>query len=163
MIRAAKYIFMFTLASFLGWCYEVACVWVLFRYYCNRGILHLPLCPIYGVGLLVLLFIFRKVKSPIVLFGGSFLVTTAIEYIASYVLQWILGYVPWTYAGWPLSIRDRISAVSSMIFGLLAVLFICLIKPKVEKLFESKIKTEVAIAVYVILAGMILWEIRFLG
>ena len=143
MIRAAKYIFMFTLASFFGWCYEVACVWVLFRYYCNRGILHLPLCPIYGVGLLVLLFIFRKVKSPIVLFGGSFLVTTAIEYIASYVLQWLLGYVPWTYAGWPLSI--------------------CLIKPPVEKLFESKIKTGVAIAVYVILAGMILWEIRFLG
>ena len=40
----------------MGWLYEVACVYVMFGIYVDRGVLHLPACPIYGFGMLLMKF-----------------------------------------------------------------------------------------------------------
>ena len=50
-----RYVFEFTAAGFVGWIYEVATVWVMYRYFDNRGMLHLPIIPIYSVGAFILL------------------------------------------------------------------------------------------------------------
>ena len=44
-----RYVFEFTAAGFAGWLYEVATVWVMYHYFENRGMLHLPIVPIYAV------------------------------------------------------------------------------------------------------------------
>ncbi|MCR4792250.1 MAG: putative ABC transporter permease [Lachnospiraceae bacterium] len=142
-----EYVLLFALASFIGWLYEITCVWVMFRTYYDRGILHIPICPIYGFGILLLLLIFRKVKNPFGLFAGSALVTTSVELLSSYVLEYGFGLILWTYEGWPLSFQNRISAISSLLFGLMAVLFIKLVKPPADKLFSSKYRVYAACAV----------------
>ena len=157
----SKTMLQFLIASFVGWLYEVATVYCLFRTYYDRGVLHLPLCPIYGVGMLVLLLIFHRVKNTVVIFMGSVTVTTAVELAASYVLEHIYGYSFWTYEGWPLNFQNRVSLISSCIFGLMALLFFKIIRPVTDKLYTTKAKKMVTLLVYLMVAGCILWEIQY--
>ena len=55
-----RYVFEFAAAGFAGWLYEVATVWVMYHYFDNRGMLHLPIIPIYAVGAFILLALLRK-------------------------------------------------------------------------------------------------------
>ena len=52
-----EYLLLFSLASCIGWLYEMACVFIIYGYYFDRGVLHLPMCPIYGVGILLLMLV----------------------------------------------------------------------------------------------------------
>lgn len=49
-------------AAIGGWIYEEICVYVMYHYIYNRGMLHLPLCPIYGFGAWGLYALFHKCK-----------------------------------------------------------------------------------------------------
>lgn len=153
-----EYLLLFGLASFIGWLYEIICVWVLFRTYYDRGILYIPICPIYGFGILILIFLFRNIKNPTGLFIGSAYVTTAVELISSYVLEYRFNMVLWTYEGWPFSFQNRISAVSSCLFGLMAVMFIKLIKPPFDRLFSSEYRWIGVGAVWIITLICVLIE-----
>ena len=155
-----EYLLLFGLASFIGWLYEIICVWVMFRTYYDRGILHIPICPIYGFGILLLILIFRKVENQLGLFIGSVIVTTGVELLSSYVLEYRFRLILWTYEGWPLSFQNRISAVSSCLFGLMAVMFIKLIKPPIDKLFGSKYRVAAACAVCLLLVICISVELK---
>ena len=157
-----KILSQFLIASFLGWLYEIGTVYCLFHTYYDRGVLHLPLCPIYGFGMLVLLIVFHRVKNSAVIFLGSFAVTTAIELASSYLLEWKFGYPLWTYEDWPLNYENRVSVISSCIFGLMALLFFKVIRPAAHKLFSSKAKNLLSLLVSILAAGCILWEIRWL-
>lgn len=159
--RLLYYILLFMCASFIGWLYEIICVRIWLGVFVDRGVLHLPMCPIYGFGMLTLLAIFRKVKSPLLLFLGSALVTTGIELAASYILEYCFNMSLWSYAGWPLTFQDRISAISSAIFGLMAVLFVFLVKPPVDKLFGSRYRKTANFAVAALTVFCVIWEVRF--
>ena len=155
-----KYILLFFLASFMGWLYEVACVYVMFGVYVDRGVLHLPACPIYGFGMLFLYAAFHKVKNPLIIFAGSALISTVIEYAAYEILYYGFNLVLWSYEPWPLNYKGKISLISSCMFGLMTALFMKLIIPPVEKLFASKAKKYVSAAVLVLFAFCIGWEIH---
>ncbi len=159
----SRYLLLFGLAAFIGWLYEIGCVWVMFHTYYDRGVLHLPLCPIYGFGILLLILLFRKVKNPFALFVCCALVTTVVEYCSALLIESILHESLWTYKNWPLNFQNRISGVSSAIFGLLAVLFIKLIKPPVDKLFESRYRTAAAVSVNILFAAAVVWELVAMG
>ncbi len=159
----AEYVLLFGIASFIGWAYEIACVWFLFHTYYDRGVLHLPLCPIYGFGVLLLIFLFRKIRNPIILFAGCTAVATGVELLAAYVLEYGFGLVLWTYEGWPLSFQNRISGVSSLIFGLMAMLFIKLVKPPVDRLFSSKYCIIASVMVCALTIAAVVWELRNMG
>ncbi len=161
-ITAARYAFDFMLASHLGWLYEIVCVWILLRAYYDRGVLHLPMCPIYGFGLFVLLVVFRKNAHPLPVFAGSFLITSVIELAASYIVEYGFHTILWTYEGWPLNFQNRISAVSSGIFALMAVLFINVIRPLTEKLFSSRYGRIAAVVIWTLVGFCILWEVHCL-
>jgi len=156
----AEYVLLFGIASFIGWAYEITCVWVLFHTYYDRGVLHLPLCPIYGFGVLLLIVLFRKIKNPIALFACCTAVATGVELLASYALEYGFGLVLWTYEGWPFSFQDRISGVSSLIFGVMAALFIKLVKPPVDKLFSSKYRIIASAAVCILSVAAVVWELQ---
>ena len=95
-----RYVFEFMAAGFAGWIYEVATVWVMWRYFDNRGILHLPIVPIYAVGAFLLLAIMRKKQHPLVIFLLSAAITTVFELGASYLLEFIFHKQFWTYETW---------------------------------------------------------------
>ena len=53
--RITRYIVCFILASLIGWLYEIVMGLIVWGQFVDRGVLHLPLCPIYGFGVLLIL------------------------------------------------------------------------------------------------------------
>ena len=64
---------LFFLYAFLGWCVEVAFVAVTCGRVVNRGFLNGPVCPIYGFGMLGVLYLLQPVEENLFLlfFGGN--------------------------------------------------------------------------------------------
>ena len=123
----------FIAASFGGWIYEEICVYVLYHHIYNRGMLHLTMCPIYGFGAWGLYLLLHKVKRGSLYFVLSTLIASVFEYGCSYLLEFLFHRSFWTYKDWILTVQDRISLISSLIFGLLAVIFAKLILPALKK------------------------------
>ena len=163
LYSAAKYLLLFFLASFMGWLYEVTCVYAMFGVYIDRGVLHLPACPIYGFGMLILYAAFHKVKNPLIIFAGSTLISTVVEYAAYEILYYGFNLVLWSYELWPLNYKGKICVISSCLFGLMTVLFMKLAVPPAEKLFDSRAKNYAAAAVFLFYIFCIGWEICHLG
>lgn len=143
------YVIEFAACAFIGWLYEEALELIVNHAYGDRGLLHVPLIPIYGFGGMILLLCYRKKEhSALFVFLTSAVITTVLELAASYPLQKILGFIPWYYEGWPLNYEGRISLLSSLIFGGLSVLLVKVIHPLCRKL-------EKAPAAPVYIAGLI--------
>ncbi|MBR7088927.1 MAG: putative ABC transporter permease, partial [Lachnospiraceae bacterium] len=122
-------------------------------------VLHLPMCPIYGFGVLLLVLVLRTVRNPFGIFLGSFLIASGVELAASYILEYGFHRILWSYEGWPLSFQDRISLVSSLIFGVMATVFIKLVKPQIDKLFKSKHAAAAAVIVSMLFVAGVSWEL----
>lgn len=119
-----RYVFEFMVAGFIGWLYEVITVWVLWDCFDDRGILHIPIVPIYAVGAFLLLIVLgEKKRNPVYVFIFSAVITTIFELGASYLLEFIFHRQFWTYKSWWGSILDRSSIISSAIFGLFALIY----------------------------------------
>ena len=132
-----RYVFEFTAAGFAGWIYEVATVWIMYRYFDNRGILHLPVIPIYSFGAFILLALLRRKRNPFFIFVTATVITTVFELAASYLLEFIFHEQFWTYKNWYFSIFDRSSLISSSIFGIMAVGYFYMLHPLSKKLSEK--------------------------
>ena len=156
-----EYLLMFFLASFIGWLYEIICVYVVFGKYLDRGVLHIPCCPIYGFGMLILFFLFRKIKNPAVIFLGSVFITTAVEYLTAVVAEYKFHEILWTYKNWPLNFQGRVCAISSVLFGIMALLFMKLIVPVLDRVFKSRAKTAVSVSVIILFLCIAAWELHF--
>ncbi|WP_303825732.1 putative ABC transporter permease [Ruminococcus flavefaciens] len=153
-----RYVFEFAAAGFAGWIYEVATVWIMYRYYDNRGMLHLPVIPIYSVGAFILLVLLRKKRNPLFIFFFAMAVTTVFELGASYLLEFIFHEQFWTYENWYFSILDRSSLISSAIFGIMAVAYFYGLHPLSGKLSE-KLPEPVCLGTGVFMAGAIITDI----
>ena len=155
-----KYLLLFMAAAFIGWLYEIICVYITLGYYSDRGVLHLPMCPIYGFGMLILYILFHRFHNAAVLFLGSALVTTAVELAVSYILEWHWHTELWSYREWPLNYQGRICVISSVAFGLLALFFFKVMKPCADRLFSGKAGKIVSVLMLLLLAFCVVWEMR---
>ena len=153
-----RYIFEFTAAGFAGWLYEVATVWIMYRYFDNRGMLHMPIIPIYSVGAFILLALLRKKRHPLFIFLFATVVTTIFELGASYLLEFIFHEQFWKYETWYFSIFDRSSLISSAIFGVFAVAYFYGLHPLSGKLSEKR-PEPVCLGTGAFMAGGIATEI----
>ncbi|WP_303790545.1 putative ABC transporter permease [Ruminococcus flavefaciens] len=153
-----RYVFEFAAAGFAGWIYEVATVWIMYRYYDNRGMLHLPVIPIYSVGAFILLVLLRKKRNPLFIFFFAMAVTTVFELGASYLLEFIFHEQFWTYENWYFSILDRSSLISSAIFGIMAVAYFYGLHPLSGKLSE-RLPEPVCLGTGAFMAGAIATDI----
>ena len=127
----------FLAASFIGWLYETLLTLAVVGKYCDRGYLDAPLCPIYGVGALMMLALFGRLHNKGVVFAAAAAAATALELAASYIIEAVIDYRLWDYSEWPLELDGRVSALSSVIFGLMGVLLVFIIHPGMEKLADA--------------------------
>ena len=146
----------FTAAAVGGWIYEEICVYVMYGYVYNRGMLHLTLCPIYGFGAWGLYALLHKVRQTWLYFLLSVIAASVFEYACSYLLELVFHRSYWTYSDWYFSVNDRISLISSLIFGLLAVLFAKGILPPLRKWVKKgsgRIPLMLSIILLLVIAG----------
>lgn len=154
--KAAALIIEFTIYSFIGWLYETILTSVAWGSFADRGVLHLPLCPIYGFCALALLLIFHKLENiPLIFILGTIL-TTAAELAASYILERFTTESLWSYSHWKFNFQGRIALGSSLIFGVLCVILIKLLHPAAEhltgKVSGKALKITAAVLLIAILA-----------
>lgn len=128
---------LFTLCGVCGWIYETALTSYLWGRFAERGFLHIPVLPIYGVFAFLLLPIFKKHNGWLTVFFGGMILTTALEFVSSYILEWTIHEKLWSYASWDFNFQGRISLYSSLIFGVLCIILIKLVYPLVKKMYAK--------------------------
>ena len=146
LARLEKYFLYFVLYSVIGWLYEVFLEVVVYRWgFSNRGVLFGPWCVIYGVGALVLILALGGLKkrdirvgnipvTPLLVFLGIVVLTTALELLASYLMEYLLGGWQWDYTRFTFNFQGRIALNPSIRFGLGGMVFLYILQPLFERL-----------------------------
>ena len=168
-----KYYLYFMMYAVFGWVYEVFLEVVVYRWgFTNRGVLFGPYCPVYGVGALAFIFTigrilknYQKTRDKILLipfvFFGCMFIATAIEFVTSYLCEWVMGYWPWqTYVDYKDNFQGRIALSPSLRFGLGGVLFLYILQPIFEKFVGKLKKKQLNNVFYVVFSIFILDIIR---
>ena len=125
-----RYILLFFVYSFLGWCLEVGCKLVSDHKFVNRGFLIGPYCPIYGHGALIMTVLLnRYLNDPVTLFIMIILCCSLLEYFTSYFLEKIFHTRWWDYSGYRFNINGRICLETMVPFGLFGMFIMYVSNP----------------------------------
>lgn len=158
--------------SIIGWIYEVFLEVVVYKWgFTNRGVLFGPYCPVYGFGMLIfLLTVYRIIKDkPLkmrivlipVVFVFCALIATAVELVASYFCELIIGSWPWqTYADYTYNFQARIALSPSIRFGLGGVLLLYVIQPIFEKTYKH-LKVRTANIIFYVMSIIVLLDMVY--
>lgn len=121
----------FILTSVLGYIYECSAMTLWSGKWDNRGFLFGPSIPIYGVGCLVGLVFGKIIHSYTVLqvFLAGFLMSAVLEYPTSVLLEKLFHERWWDYSIAPFNINGRVSLLSSLGFGIGALIIVYVINP----------------------------------
>jgi len=122
------------LYSVFGWVFETLVCSIEMGQWADRGFLYGPLCPIYGTSALLSLVIFKRIKHAALLFLAGAAMVVVIEYSTSLVLEQLFGQIWWDYSAFRFNIHGRVSLLGAVVFGVMIVLLIKLIHPRVEAL-----------------------------
>ena len=125
-------LFYFMIYSFAGWCGEVIFATVRHGKFVNRGMLHGAYCPIYGFGLIIVIVCLTPIKdSWLLLFVGSAVLTTVLEFVTGFVLDKIFGRRWWDYSNKKLNIGGYICPQFTVVWGLASLAIMKVIQPAV--------------------------------
>ncbi len=132
MQTVLNYVWFFFIYAFLGWCTEVifaACVRGVFE---NRGFFNGPICPIYGFGVVIVVFFLEPLKENFwILFLGSVVLTSVLELITGYLMEKIFKHRWWDYSRMPLNIGGYVCLAFSLIWGFACVFLVDIIHPSI--------------------------------
>ena len=125
----------FFVYGFLGWCTEVAfAAWKEHRFV-NRGFLNGPICPVYGIGVtLVVHFLSPYRSNLIILYITSTILVTALEWLTGFILERVFHNKWWDYSNMPLNLNGYVCLLFSLIWGVACVLIVDFIHPVIHKL-----------------------------
>ena len=146
----------FIIYSFLGWIMESIVRSVSEKKIINTGFLKGPVCPIYGIGaIIMLLFLERYQNKPILLFFIAIIVLTTWEYLVGVLLEKIFHTKYWDYSEQKFNFQGRISLAYSIAWGIIGTIFVEKIHPFLKKQLE-KLTIKIPHKVQVILLNVFL-------
>ena len=121
---------LFIILSFLGWLMEEVLGIIKNKKIPNRGFLIGPICPIYGIGGLLMIFLLEKYENDLLaLFIMATILGAVLEYFTSYIMEKLFKVRWWDYSNRKYNINGRICLYISLLFGLLGVITIHVLKP----------------------------------
>lgn len=121
----------------IGWLIEVVDMKIEAGEFQNRGFLHIPLCPLYGIGMLVLSTLFKGEKSYIVLFLCGMTICTVVEYLVGWLLEKFFHAKWWDYSHMRFQLKGRICLRNSLLFGFGTIFVIGVVQPRVEMAIQK--------------------------
>ena len=137
---AARTVYWFFVYGLLGWCAEVIFAAVKEHRLVNRGFLCGPICPIYGFGMVALLYAARALgvpglplSVPVVFVVGGVL-TTLLELVAGWGLYRLFRIRWWDYTGIPFNLGGYICPQFSLLWGLGSVVMVKGLHPLLARL-----------------------------
>ena len=132
---AARTLYWFFLYGVLGWCVEVVYAAIREHRLVNRGFLCGPICPIYGFGMVGLLYCMRRMPSGdrepgvVTVFVVGMVLTTAIELIGGWVLFRLYHIRWWDYSHLKGNLGGYICPQFSLLWGLGSVIMVKAVHP----------------------------------
>ncbi len=128
--------------GFIGWCCEVIFAAVEQGKFVNRGFLNGPICPIYGLGMLLVLWVLTPLKTHLwLLFFGSVLLCTVLEYVTGFLLEKLFHQKWWDYSKYPFHLQGYVCLKFSLLWGLGAMFAVWVVHPPIALLLEKLPKT----------------------
>lgn len=123
----------FLLYSFLGWVMESIFRSIIEQKIINTGFLKGPICPIYGIGAFIMVFILNRLSNNIIiLFFASMIILTIWEYVVGVFLEKTFHTKYWDYSDHKFNFQGRVCLTNSICWGVLGVLFVKYIHPFME-------------------------------
>ncbi len=169
--KLQEYFLYFMLYSIIGWIYEVFLEVVVYRWgFSNRAVLFGPYCVVYGFGAVILIFSLYRLKTkkiaigkipitPVLVFVGIVLITTVVELIASYIMEFTRGEWLWDYTRFSFNFEGRIALNPSIRFGIGGMIFLYLLQPlfykAAEKLGEKKVSVISSVLALILIVDCI--------
>ncbi|MBO4473476.1 MAG: putative ABC transporter permease [Clostridiales bacterium] len=123
---------MFFIYAFIGWIVEVVYYGFEEGKFINRGFLNGPLCPVYGIGFYgVILLLERLSYNFFLLFFGSMVICTFVEFWAGFILLKIFDLRWWDYRNEKYNFMGLICPKFSMYWGIACSLGMFVLHPTV--------------------------------
>lgn len=128
-----QFLWIFFVYAFLGWCTEVSYAALRTGKFVNRGFLNGPVCPIYGCGVVVVLAGLEPLKGNFVLlFLGSVVLTSALEWATGFVLEKLFRQRWWDYSDKPFNLGGYICLEFSVMWGFACLFVVDILHPSIE-------------------------------
>ena len=132
------YLFYFVVYSFIGWCTEVCFCSVSTGKFVNRGFLNGPVCPIYGFGMVIVIYILTPVTENLfLLFFGSMILASALELVTGWALKKLFHTSWWDYSDKPFNLGGYICLGYSFYWAFGGVLMMRVIHPMIADLIAK--------------------------
>ena len=149
-----RFIWIFFIYAFLGWCTEVSYATLVTGKFVNRGFLNGPVCPIYGFGVVIVLTCLTPLADNLLLlFLGSVVLTSALEWITGFVLEKLFHQRWWDYSDQPFNLSGYICLRFSIAWGFACMFVVKLLHPTVL-LFIRIIPQALGVVLLVLLGAV---------
>lgn len=128
----------FFVMSLVGWLWEVGIHLLGGGGFVNRGMLHGPWLPIYGLGSVMILALPRGLqKKPLLEFLVIVVLCGCMEYFASWLLEQLCdGRKWWDYSDYFLNLNGRICVEGLLAFGLGGMAMVYIFAPFLDRVFR---------------------------
>lgn len=165
----------FIVYCMIGWIYEVIWEFAVGNGFVNRGFLYGPYLPIYGFGVLILLFMLgsllkKDIKigkanlKPLIVFTAILIIVSIIEYVASLGMEIIFNKRWWDYSYDKFNINGRISLRNSTLLAIGGFVLIYFVQPFLYRIIgKIDIKKRKISAILIISIMSIDFIITLLG
>ncbi|HJE14465.1 MAG TPA: putative ABC transporter permease [Lapidilactobacillus dextrinicus] len=122
----------FFVYGFIGWLWETGLYLVKEHHFVSRGFLIGPIIPIYGFGVLAVLYLLKPwVNNIVLLYISATIVVTALEFLTGYLLEKIFHTKWWNYEKVPLNLGGYVALPVSLFWGICCVLIVEFVQPQV--------------------------------
>ena len=120
----------FLIYSCTGWCLEVIFAAATTGQLVNRGFLNGPVCPIYGFGMVIVLFALTPLQgSVLLLYIGGVILPSALELVGGWALYKLYHTRWWDYSDFPFNIGGYICLEFSLLWGVGTLIVMKLVHP----------------------------------
>lgn len=129
-----RWIFLFALYGFLGWCLEAAYRSLVRRQLVNPGFLHGPFLPIYGIGAVLLASLDPITYELPLLIRGAVAGTALalLEYVVGFLTETLFHVRLWDYSKNRLNLHGRVCLAFSFVWAALGLIFVTVVHPFVS-------------------------------
>lgn len=127
----------FFVYGFLGWCTEV--IFAAFKQHCfvNRGFLNGPICPIYGVGVTLVIACLEAFQSNLLLlYISSVILVTVLEGVTGWAMDKLFHNKWWDYSKLPFNIGGYVCLLFSLIWGVACVFIVYFVHPLIHQVLS---------------------------
>lgn len=149
----------FFVYGFLGWCTEVIFAAFKQHRFVNRGFLNGPICPIYGVGVTLVIACLEAFQSNLLLlYISSVILVTVLEGVTGWTMDKLFHNKWWDYSKLPFNIGGYVCLLFSLIWGVACIFIVYFVHPLIHQVL-SLIPHTAGIALIAILGIALLSDI----